>query len=219
MNETVEKCIENMNKIQAKAYSLESITKVDKSTWKAMCRRIRELGYMPSYRKDKITKRVVWFAKTNEEVKMIRHFECDYQYTDVRPNHKTLKGDCTTRAMTYCMNGVMTYDEIESYQYRLAVKYGTRRNTNGTWGIVLTENGYTKIPIRKTKLSVVANILGKVLKSPVVAVVPGHATVIDVGGIVKDLWDCRGRGCKTIYVKTEEKDAVINILGGFRIRC
>lgn len=212
MNETVEKCIENMNKIQAKVYVLEPITKAEKQIWKAMCRRIRELGFKPSSKK--VNGRSVWYAKPIEETRTARrNHECAYEYLNVRPtDRKTLQGDCTTRAMCAAFCGKMTYTEIENRQYALARECGTRRNTSGTWEIILRENGFWKINISRVKLAKVAKALNGVLNYPIVAVVPQHATVIDVGGIVKDLWDCRGRSCKYIFVKKEDAEIISEYL-------
>ena len=197
--------LDRINAIQRKVFD-GILTNSDRIEFKRECRVLKENGY--SMKKRRVRGdfgqliAVIWSAvKTEERLKQSRNTECEFIFTDVRPkNRRTLKGDCTTRAMAYCLNGQMTYDEIESRQYLLAAKRGTRRNTNGTWDIILTEHEYAKIRLfRSVKRSVLARMLANVITHPVVSHSSGHVAVIDKDG-VHDTWDSRGGRCDAIHV-------------------
>ena len=194
-----------LNDIQKKVFS-GTLTHSDRLEFKRECRIINENGY--SLKKRRVRGdfgqliAVIWSAIPKvERIKQSRNTECEFIFTDVRPkNRRTLKGDCTTRAMAYCLNGQMTYDEIESRQYVLAAQRHTRRNTNGTWDIILTEHDYAKINLwRSVKRSVLARMLAKVITRPVVSHSSGHVAVIDKDG-VHDTWDSRGGRCDALHV-------------------
>jgi hypothetical protein len=205
MNEEINNIVTRLNTIQKKVFDY-SLTSADRREFKELTRKLGTLGYRASKRRVRDTFgcliAVVWSAKSIEQSRKDgRNTECEFIFTDVRPkNRRTLKGDCTTRAMAYCLNGQMTYDEIESRQYVLAAQRHTRRNTNGTWDIILTEHDYAKINLwRSVKRSVLARMLAKVITRPVVSHSSGHVAVIDKDG-VHDTWDSRGGRCDALHV-------------------
>ena len=129
-----------------------------------------------------------------------RNSECEFVYTNMRPTYrKTFKGDCTTRAMAWCLKGELTYDQIEAKQYAYARKTGNRRNAAGTWNVVIARRGWEAIIVKRTKRSVIASVLKDTLSSPVITASSGHVAVVDVGGIVRDTWDSRGGRVERIY--------------------
>ena len=115
--------------------------------------------------------------------------------------------------MAFCLKGIMTYDEIEAEQYRLAEKYGTRRNTTSTWPVVIYERGYIKLRLwEKVKRSKLASIVGNAITAPILTLSSGHVAVVDCGGIVRDTWDSRGGKVKTIFIKKRDIEPVVNAL-------
>jgi hypothetical protein len=205
MNEEINNIVTRLNTIQKKVFD-HSLTFADRREFKELTSKLGTLGYRASKRRVRDTFgrliAVVWSAKSIEQSRKDgRNTECEFIFTDVRPkNRRTLKGDCTTRAMAYCLNGQMTYDEIESRQYVLAAQRHTRRNTNGTWDIILTEHDYAKINLwRSVKRSVLARMLANVITRPVVSHSSGHVAVIDKDG-VHDTWDSRGGRCDALHV-------------------
>ena len=215
MNETVETCIRNMNELQRRAVA-RRLDKAEKACWKTLCRTVRQNGYTLRHRSVRdafgnVTG-CVWSAvKGNDPTD--RNGECPFVYTDNRPkDRRTLKGDCTTRCMTYALNGTMTYDEIERRQYELAEERGTRRNTRGTWDAILTEHGFVTITLsRKVKRSVLASILSGLLTKPVASRSSKHVAAIDNDG-VHDTWDSRGGMVYEIFVAAEDVDGVKRVL-------
>lgn len=205
MNEEVNNIVDRLNAIQKKAFE-GCLTFADRKEFKVLARKLPSLGYRTSKRRvcDASGRliAVTWSAKPiSQSCNEGRNAECEFIFTDVRPkDRKTLKGDCTTRAMAYCLNGVMSYDEIESRQYLLAAQKHTRRNTNGTWDIILAEHEYAKLKLgRSVKRSILARILANAITRPVASHSSGHVAVIDRDG-VHDTWDSRGGRCLSIYV-------------------
>jgi hypothetical protein len=223
MNDEVAKAVEGLNRIQEEAISspLFQRRKV-KDEWRKCYKCILSNGLKPKkkvYRTDGRIVKVVWSA-IEPNTKVSRNSECVFEYTDVRPNHKTLVGDCTTRAMAFMLKGIMTYDEIEKEQYSLARGTGLRRNSTTIWRKVLLNRGYEIIRLpRPVKRSVVAKILGGTITLPIATISSGHVAVVDVGGIVRDTWDSRGGKVKSIIAKKSEIENIVSILMQFGVEC
>lgn len=196
---------DRFNFLQRKAYN-GGLTQAERDEWKRTSFRMRSEGYSLHKRKQHVDgygKISVWRLVKDSET--ARNNECPYEFTNVRPDRKTLQGDCTTRAMTFCLRGIMTYDEIEAEQYRLASMFRTRRNTIITWEQLIMEHGYVKMMLpNRVKRSRLAAIIGKAITAPVISLSAGHVAVIDCGGVVRDTWDSRGGKVKAIYLKEED---------------
>ena len=219
---SVEDCIKRMNEIQRLAY-LRPISRDERDEFRTLSRKVAGLGCTVHRRSIKSCGRKVgteWYATNAENVS--RNAECEWVMTDVRPNDgcRTLKGDCTTRAMTFCLEGIMSYREIESRQYMLAAQRHTRRNTRGTWDVVITEKGWTKVNlVRHAKRSVIARILRGSLTKPCISLSSGHVAAIDTDGRVRDTWDSRGGIVKSLYVFGDDCYKVETALMRYGIRC
>ena len=220
---TVEDCVSRLNAIQRSVYC-GLISPEEKAEWRAYTRKVREMGYTLHKRslKNAFGRKVGvdWYATKGEKVS--RNTECEWIKTNVRPDDgcRTLKGDCTTRAMAFCLEGTMTYREIESRQYVLAAQRHTRRNTRGTWDIVIREKGWMEVYLgRGVKRSVLARMLSGRLTRPCISQSSGHVAAIDTNGCVRDTWDSRGGRVDRIYVHGNDFAAVNNALSryGFRI--
>lgn len=219
---TVEDCLKRMNEIQRSAFG-GLITRDEKAEFRAYSRKVAELGYTLHHKSVKSLGRrvgVTWYV--TEGKKVSRNTECEWIKTNVRPDDgcRTLKGDCTTRAMAFCLEGTMTYREIESRQYVLAAQRHTRRNTRGTWDIVIREKGWMEVYLgRGVKRSVLARMLSGRLTRPCISQSSGHVAAIDTNGCVRDTWDSRGGRVDRIYVHGNDFAAVNNALSryGFRI--
>lgn len=150
---------------------------------------------------------------------MKRNTQSELVITNVRPeDYKSHRegggdncGDCTTRAMTYCLNGEMTYREIEDEQYRLAKIRHTVRNANGVWDSVLIKRGFSWVQLDTLKSR--ANIASYLVsvESPMVTLSRTHACAIHKGKVI-DTWDSRGGRVYGILAKNEDIDKVIYIL-------
>lgn len=149
----------------------------------------------------------------------MRNKQSELVMTNVRPkDYKSHReggsdncGDCTTRAMTYCLSGKMTYREIESEQYRLAHIRHTRRNTTGTWDSVLVRRGFNWVQLNNLKSRAnIASYLASV-DTPMVTLSRSHACAIHKGKVI-DTWDSRGGRVYGILAKNEDIDKIITIL-------
>lgn len=156
----------------------------------------------------------------------MRNRQCEFVHTNVRPsNYKSHReggdnncGDCTTRAMTYCLKGSMTYEEIEAEQYRIAERQGCVRNATGVWDKVMTTRGFSWVQLNDLKSRAnVANWLSSV-ESPMVTISRTHACAVEKGKIY-DTWDSRGGRVFGVLVKNEEVKKVANILLSHNIDC
>lgn len=218
----VKTILDKMNLIQKNVFERYFITPMVKREFRQLSASLRKFGYRAKSKKVRNafgkTIGCIWSAVPLEEATKNanrRNGECQFVYTDVRPkNRRTLKGDCTTRAMTYCLSGKMSYDEIEREQYALAARMGTRRNSTGTWEIVITKRGYDKISLNcKIKRSVLAHLLAGVISHPIISRSSGHVAVIDKDG-VHDTWDSRGGKCDRLYVFNEDAESIQQLLIG-----
>lgn len=149
----------------------------------------------------------------------VRHTEV-FVNTNVRPSdyntHDYNKGDCTTRALTYILEGKMSYDEIEKKQYALASRLGTRRNSDGTWDIIAKENGFRWVSLSSKKNRGALAYILKGITSPMITHSRGHVAVIH-NGMVRDTWDSTGGLVDNILVKVEEADKVCACLSTYGI--
>lgn len=216
----IDRCLFILNKLQIDALKNGRLRGDDREEWNRTQREIRELGYRSHAMR--VPDGWLWYVKPAEEApRRQRHFRCEWVKKDVSPDEKHLKGNCTTRAMTYCLPQ-MTYREIEDEQYRLAAeaKFASRRdghmvrycrNSRGVWEKVLLKRGYVQFSIRRpTRADRVANALSAA-SEPMVCVSSHHAAVIH-GGKVVDSWDSRGKRVQKLIVKAETEQMVRSLL-------
>lgn len=149
---------------------------------------------------------------------------CHINHENVRPDdyntHDYNSGDCTTRALAYVLKGIMSYNEIEEKQYSLAKVRGTRRNTTGTWDLVLREFGYSWIQIKSgnyTQRGKLANLLA-FQKEPILAVSRTHVAALHNGEII-DTWDSSRGKIFCLLVSNFEIDAIVSTLNVHGIEC
>lgn len=167
----------------------------------------------------------VWRIK-NIKPTSERNFRCGFKKVDLSPDHDHLKGNCTTRALSYIIGGEMTYDEIEAEQYALADKINrehelsgrkrVHRNTSFVWVKVLEKRGYVELRLNsQCPLDKLAYDL-RSITVPIAVTSRNHATVIhNENGIpcVVDKWDCRGiRKIKRIIADEDTAAEIRDIL-------
>lgn len=149
----------------------------------------------------------------------------EFVVTNVRPGNFNRNdyniGDCTTRSMTYCLNGIginMTYNDIEAEQYKYAKIYHGPRNGCKIWDKVLTNRGFSwvQLNVRRNR-AVVANVL-HAIESPMVTISSGHACAIHKGKVL-DTWDSRGGRVYGLLMRTEDVDNAMEILNKYEIEC
>ena len=213
MPDEIAKIVEVLNKIQEKALCENRLTKQMRAEWRLAIGELRARGYNP--KKHKEGKTIVWRAETFADSK---NSESGFIYTNMRPadGKRTLKGDCTTRALAFCLDGLMTYREIERRQYDMGERFGTRRNNIRVWISLIEDFGYVNVRIcGKPKRSVIGNMLAEKISSPIMARSSGHVSVIDQMGNIRDIWDCRGGRCDTLVVNRCDISAVMDALADF----
>ena len=211
--EEVSSKVSRLNALQREILSSPWNRKSINAEFKSICRSLAPLGYKTKHRKVRGRREWIWFAVPVDSDAFSRNTECDFVYTNTRPTYRrTLKGDCTTRAMAWCLKDELTYDQIEAMQYSYARQTGFRRNSNGTWEIVIAKRGWRTIHIAETKRSVLAAALKDFIASPVITLSSGHVAVVDVGGIVRDVWDSRGGMVNKIYAPGDAADGIASHL-------
>jgi hypothetical protein len=227
MNDKIKTIVDTLNSLQAeilKALPFEKERKARiKREFSVFAEELKKNGYFPKFHKTRGKAEWIWYAIPLEDLhagKFSRNTECGYEYTNVRPDRKTLKGDCTTRTLAYLLSGTKTYDEIEREQYRIGDSLHQRRNARMTWTTILVNHGYRKIFLRrKVKRSVVGCILKDTISRPVATISAHHVAVVDVGGIVRDIWDSRGGRVDEIYAPLAEVWAVADRLENSGVPC
>lgn len=224
MNE-IDTLVARLNKLQGRVYRNRAPLNADeKNEWRETANEIRSNGYVLRRHRGKDGK-VRWWAVRSDDTSL-RNSECPYIFTDVRPNDgtRTLRGDCTSRAMTFVLQGTMTYRQIESEQYALAAREKSRgrrarRNSNGIWDLVIINRGWVKIALnRALKRSIVGKRLAGKIHAPVISLSCGHVAAIDENGAVRDTWDSRGGRVRAIYARKEDEYAVRVALNGAFLR-
>lgn len=217
--------VARLNELQLKHY-VNPLNKDEQNEWTSHTLAIRMEGERLRKRKEwkvvdgRTIRCAIWYIARAK-----RNLQCDFIVTNTRPNHKTLKGDCTTRAMAFALNGILSYDEIEKEQYRYANYRNTNeerdghnrlhRNTTGVWDKLMTDLGYTWIIISKRTIKSTANIalmLKNKIESPILAMSAHHVSIIDENSCLRDTWDSRGVRIIGLLVKEEEANTISNAL-------
>lgn len=121
---------------------------------------------------------------------------CDWVNMSNRPDtyntRDNCKGDCTTRALTFCLSGEMTYNEVEDEQYRLAKVLGRRRNCTGVYDQILARKGWKWIQLSKTMArgEVAVRLAKKLPNLKALTLSRKHIAAVE-GGKLIDTWDSR----------------------------
>ena len=227
----VQSLLDKLNKIQAKVYEYGQISYDDKAEWRALTHDIQWYGYVLRKKnvKNAWGRRIgtIWQAiPANEATKRTRHFSAELKKIDMTPNDgkPTCKGNCTTRAMSFCLQGIFTYREIEHEQYRLAEEANkkkgcywgdgrrkVRRNSSGTWDSIMFDLGYVWMKFNHT---IRRDNLATALRNmdyPIITHSSGHVAVVDKGMVV-DSWDSRHGRCDRILIHPEDKEKVLEAL-------
>lgn len=236
MMENIDEIVSRLNEIQANVYRGISLTAGDRFEWRNLANEIHMAGYV--LRKKRVKNaygRVVaciWRAVPMDGLKTrTRHFSAPLKKIDMTPNDgmSTCKGNCTTRAMAYCLQGVFSYREIEHEQYRKAEEMNAKaglfhgdyrrkkhRNTNGVWDSIMTDLGYVWVVFRKTirrdRLAIMLNSI----PYPLITSSSSHVAVIENGAVI-DSWDSRHGRCFSVLVKSEDAEKVVLAVGSHGI--
>ena len=156
---------------------------------------------------------VRWEAVKKDEGHKAKYV-AEWKNRSVRPDdgERCLRGDCTTRSMTYALGGVFSYREIEREQYRRAELKHSHRNISGIWDSIMLDLGYTWVCLRgKIRRDRLAILLAPVVDYPVITLSARHAAIVEAGAVV-DTWDSRGGRCKALLVKDEDAQSVVDEL-------
>lgn len=229
-SDKVQELLNRLNEIQAKVYEDGRISYDDKAEWRSLTIGIKLYGYVLRKKtiKNAWGRRIgtIWRAVPADEAKRSRHFSAELKKIDMTPNDgkPTCKGNCTTRAMSFCLQGIFTYREIEHEQYRLAAEANekrgcywgdgrrkVRRNSSGTWDSIMIDLGYVWMKfnhaIRRDNLAVAL----RNMDYPIITHSSGHVAVVDKGMVV-DSWDSRHGRCDRILIKPDDKERVLEAL-------
>ena len=121
---------------------------------------------------------------------------CKWVNTNVRPDnyntHVNCKGDCTTRCLTYCLAGELTYNQVEEEQYKRAAKKGSRRNTTGVYDTIMLERGWRWIQLSKpiARGEVAVRLAKKLPDVKAMTLSRTHIAAVEGGNLI-DTWDSR----------------------------
>lgn len=235
----VEELLKTMNDIQSRVFQGYGLDGEEKFTFRKCAYLIKNVyGYVLRKR---IVKNVwgrttgcIWRAFPACEVAhRTRHFSAELKKIDMTPNDgkPTCRGNCTTRSMAFCLQGIFTYREIEHEQYRLAAVKNeerglcrgdysrkVRRNSFGTWDIIMKDLGYGWIRLNcKVRRDNLAVLLREV-SYPIITRSSGHVAVVENGYVI-DSWDSRHGRCDMILVKNDDIDKIIDILRNKGVSC
>lgn len=230
--QAINELVDILNHLQNVVYSGRNLSSDEKKTWTETVREIKANGYVVKKKTHTFMGRKVgvsWRAvPAQEATKKSRNFSAEWKIVDMRPKDgkPTCKGDCTTRAMAYCLQEIASYREIEEEQYRLAeesnrekgLRWGdgrakVHRNSQGLWDKIMVDLGYSWVRFSRTvRRDNLACFLRKASDSrPIISHSSGHVAVID-GGSVVDSWDSRHGRCDRILVYGNDLSKVKAIL-------
>lgn len=153
--------------------------------------------------------------KMNEVARM-----CGFTPTNVRPDTWNIKdnccGDCTTRAIVAALEGAMTYDEVESEQYRLAKEMHSVRNGTGVYDVILKTQGWRWIQLSKcmTRGEVAVRLKHYIPGVCALTLSRSHIATVKDGELI-DTWDSRGGRVFAIMVPYEKQKDVIEAMVGY----
>ena len=221
----IEEKVEVLNNIQRSVTLCHKLTDYERVLWLDTVHAIKNAGYVLKKKREMGASHaiVTWYATLPRQ----RHFTAEFVRISMRPDDgdSTCKGDCTTRAMAYCLKGAASYREIEQEQYRIAEeenrkhgykwgdgKYKFHRNTNGVWDKVILDFGYVWIKFKK---EVRRDNLAKMLSEathPIISESSTHVAVIENGNVI-DTWDSRHGRCMGILVDSNDLRMVKEIMG------
>ena len=132
-----------------------------------------------------------------------------------KPDSLDVKGDCTTRAISFCTG--VDYTLIREEQLRNARGTCWTWRHNEVWGQSLTSRGFVKLLLDRRHVSRATFItLAKSLPiyTGIIATVSsGHIAAIDMASRkVLDMWNSSGGRIKYIYVPASQKEVYYNWL-------
>ena len=120
-------------------------------------------------------------------------------------------------ALTFALNGEMSYNEVEELQYRYAKIMGTVRNRMGTWDQILQRKGWRWIQLDKCikRGELAIRIAKRAPGVTALAVSRTHVACVKDGELI-DTWDSRGGLCYAILVP---KSAVDDVIWAINLDC
>jgi hypothetical protein len=220
MNTEINNLINFLNEIQMSVYNGSPITKEMNTKWANAVKRIHELGFKPRKKEmccevdGRIVGRVLWVASKKRPRTSQKYCAGNWVKDEHEKNHNT---ECTTRALYFCLNHEIPYQQIRSMQNVKALrKFGRGRcfgwNTETVWGEILGENGFVKLCLSRSFYSgVLATKLANI-DTKVIIHSSHHLSACYKGSVVDD-WDSRRKLADAIYVKIEMVEAVRCALG------
>lgn len=135
-----------------------------------------------------------------------RHADC-FEYKNNRPNHRTVKGDCTTR--TICSMVSLSYDDIMEEQHRNAKLFNGKWNMIRIWSMSLTTRGYVCLRFKKRiSRATFLTKYGNTIDHGIIATVSsGHVAAINMHTKkILDTWNSSGGRIRQIYVPEKDVD-------------
>ena len=127
-----------------------------------------------------------------------------------KPDDLNVKGDCTTRAISFCTG--VDYMAIRAEQMKNAHEtYGLTWKHDAVWSKSLLSRGFTKIVLDRRHISRATFLkLAKslpVFTGKIATVSSGHIAAIDMASRkVLDTWNSSGGRIKNIYVPVSQKE-------------
>jgi hypothetical protein len=131
MNTEINNLFNLINEIQKSVYNGSPITKEMNAKWANAVKRIHELGFKPRRKKmycevgGRIVGRVLWVASKKRPHTSQKYCAGNWVKDEHEKNHNT---ECTTRALYFCLNHEIPYQQIRSMQNVKALrKFGRGR--------------------------------------------------------------------------------------------
>lgn len=219
---SIEQNIENLNKIQERAFTGHKLDPNERNEWAFNVLAVKSAGYVLKKKRIKNSYGksigIIWYATTPRKCTFAAPLvKVDMRPKDGKPFCKT---DCTTRAMAYVLKGAASYREIEKEQYRKAeeknremgIHWGDyrskyHRNTDGIWDKVILEFGYIWVKLyRRIRRDKLAKLLANI-ENPIITESANHVAIIERGNVI-DTWDSRRGMCGRILVSVNDVQKV-----------
>lgn len=157
----------------------------------------------------------LWFVDNSaDKPKRRRNSHSEYfEYTDNRPKDiKTLKGDCTTRCLAYCLK--MKYESVLRKQRAYAKKYGCIFNDDDIWDRIMLEKGWKRVHLPKKMVRYEFALMTSGLKYPIATSSSGHVCATFKGKVI-DIWESQNGRVDYVVVHPKEIEKVRDLLNKF----
>jgi len=136
-----------------------------------------------------------------------------FEHYNPCPTNLKIKGDCTTRCITYCTGE--DYMKIRAEQLTASAKIGMTWRHIEVWSKSLESRGFKKLLMdkRMTRATFIKKYGSKITSGIIATRSSGHIAAIDMAKKkVVDSWDSTGGRILMLYVHSSQYDEVVKAL-------